>query len=326
MQRFKDILCVLGSDEENDITLERAVTLANNNQAKLTAVKVIEQILPDTKLLERFLSDEDITAKLVEEHLKKLERLVSSWMGKVEIQIKVLTGTEFLEIIREVLRNRRDLVIKVAESGGLMDRMFGSNDMHLLRECPCPVWLVKPDMDKTYNCILAAVDVDDIYTPDRLRTNHALNIQILQMASSLALSDFAELHIVYAWGAIGEGAMRYGMLSAPEDEINSYVEAVKQRNKQNLEVLTDEVFSKLGSDAMGYLKPQTHLLQGLPSNAIPEFAHKHKADLVIMGTVARTGIPGFFMGNTAETIINKLECSVLAIKPQGFATPITLEE
>jgi nucleotide-binding universal stress UspA family protein len=44
-----------------------------------------------------------------------------------------------------------------------------------------------------------------------------------------------------------------------------------------------------------------------------------------MGTVARTGISGFFMGNTAETILNQLDCSVLAVKPQGFVTPVTLD-
>jgi nucleotide-binding universal stress UspA family protein len=49
-------------------------------------------------------------------------------------------------------------------------------------------------------------------------------------------------------------------------------------------------------------------------------------DLIIMGTVARTGIPGFLMGNTAETILNRIECSVLAIKPAGFVTPVTLED
>jgi nucleotide-binding universal stress UspA family protein len=44
-----------------------------------------------------------------------------------------------------------------------------------------------------------------------------------------------------------------------------------------------------------------------------------------MGTVARTGIRGFFMGNTAETILEQLNCSVLAIKPPGFVTPVGLD-
>jgi nucleotide-binding universal stress UspA family protein len=50
-----------------------------------------------------------------------------------------------------------------------------------------------------------------------------------------------------------------------------------------------------------------------------------EADLIVMGTVARTGIPGFIMGNTAEAILNQIDCSVLAIKPPGFVTPVTLE-
>jgi hypothetical protein len=32
------------------------------------------------------------------------------------------------------------------------------------------------------------------------------------------------------------------------------------------------------------------------------------------------------MGNTAESILNQLDCSVLAVKPQGFVTPVILEE
>jgi len=38
------------------------------------------------------------------------------------------------------------------------------------------------------------------------------------------------------------------------------------------------------------------------------------ADLVVMGTIARTGIPGFITGNTAESILNQIYCSVLEIK------------
>jgi nucleotide-binding universal stress UspA family protein len=44
-----------------------------------------------------------------------------------------------------------------------------------------------------------------------------------------------------------------------------------------------------------------------------------------MGTVCRTGIAGFFIGNTAEKVLQEIDCSVLAIKPEGFETPVTLE-
>jgi len=45
-----------------------------------------------------------------------------------------------------------------------------------------------------------------------------------------------------------------------------------------------------------------------------------------MGTVARTGMPGLLIGNTAEGVLNEIDYSVLAVKPPGFVTPVTLEE
>ena len=59
---------------------------------------------------------------------------------------------------------------------------------------------------------------------------------------------------------------------------------------------------------------------------IPALAKQIDADLVVMGTVVRTGVAGFIMGNTAETILNQSNCSVLAIKPPGFQTPVELDE
>ena len=79
-------------------------------------------------------------------------------------------------------------------------------------------------------------------------------------------------------------------------------------------------------DALEYLKPQTHLLKGLPGSEISAFANKNKVNLMVMGTLSCTGISGIFMGNTAETILNQLNCSLLAIKPPGFISPITLED
>jgi nucleotide-binding universal stress UspA family protein len=55
---------------------------------------------------------------------------------------------------------------------------------------------------------------------------------------------------------------------------------------------------------------------------LPAFAEKHDADLVVIGTVARGGIPGLFIGNTAEKVLNAVDCSVLTLKPEGFETPI----
>ena len=69
-----------------------------------------------------------------------------------------------------------------------------------------------------------------------------------------------------------------------------------------------------------------HVIKGPAEQVVPELARELEVDLVVMGTVARTGIDGFFMGNTAESILGDLDCSVLTMKPPGFTSPVTLEE
>jgi universal stress protein E len=267
-----------------------------------------------------------LQAATVSAHTQGLETLVDPYRKRIEIQTKVLLGVPFLEIIREVLRNGHDLVIRIPETWDWRDRLFGSDDMHLLRKCPCPVWLIKPQAPKAYRCILAAVDVGDEHLPAELESQHALNRQILEMASCLALSEFAELHIVHAWHAVAESAIRGAFMQTPEDDIIAYVEQVRRQCEASLDGLIREVTGNLGQDALDYLKLQTHLVKGLARKEIATLAKRIEADLVVMGTVARTGVPGFIMGNTAETILNQIDCSVLAIKPPGFVTPVTLEE
>lgn len=326
MKRFKNILCIVNTDTQDTTAVEHAVKLAERNQASLTVVEVIDEVPPNTTLFERTMSSIDLQAEIIAEHQNRLQTLVSPYSQKIDMKTKVLTGILFLEVIYEILRNGHDLVFKTTDSGELLNRVFGSDDMHLLRKCPCPVWLVKPESPKAYQNILAAVDVDDDHPSEELHTRHLLNQHILQMASSLALSECADLHIVHAWQALLEGALRGAFLARPEEEVASYVEEVRQQHIQNMNALMSETIDKLGQDALEYIKPKKHLLKGDPRKIIPAFAEEIKADLVVMGTVARTGLSGFFMGNTAETILNQLDCSVLAIKPAGFVTPVTLED
>jgi nucleotide-binding universal stress UspA family protein len=68
-----------------------------------------------------------------------------------------------------------------------------------------------------------------------------------------------------------------------------------------------------------------HLLKGDPAEVIAEFAKTGRIDLIVMGTVARAGIGGLLIGNTAETILQRADCSVLAAKPEGFVSPVELD-
>ena len=325
MKRFKQILCVVAHGKQDQLALERAVSLAENNNAKLTVATVTPLVAADIEITDGSPVSTDLQDAIVNLKQQELENLVQPYRERLVIQTRVLVGISFLEIIREVLHQGHDLVIKIPDTADWLDRLFASDDMHLLRKCPCPVWLIKSETAKTYRRILAAVDVNNEGQPDEQNVKMALNRQILEMAISLALSEFAELYIVHVWEAVGESAMRDGFLRTPEEKIISYVEQLRQQQATRFDSLIHEVTSSMGQDAVNYLKPQTHLVKGQARKEIPALAKQISCDLVVMGTVARTGIPGFIMGNTAETILNQIDCSVLAIKPPGFQTPVTIE-
>lgn len=322
MKRFKNILCIVTPSDSCKATLERAVSLAENNLARLTVVDVMPRVTAGVGSADGESISADLQAGMKSDRFQSLESFTEPYRQRLHIQLDVLTGTGFLEIIRAVLRNGHDLVIKPAENPNFMERLFGSDDMHLLRKCPCPVWLTKPGEKSNYGCILAVVDFD-LETPDT--TEHDLNRQILELSSSLALSDFAALHLVHAWDAPGEMTVR-SWSDNPVEATLSYVEGELSRHQRGMDQLREQLRERIGAEAYELLSPGFHLQRGAATEVIPELAKRLQADLVVMGTIARTGISGLFIGNTAETILEQVRCSVLAIKPPGFVSPVKLDE
>lgn len=72
---------------------------------------------------------------------------------------------------------------------------------------------------------------------------------------------------------------------------------------------------------MEELRHHVHLLKGEAGKLIPELSKEKQIEVIVMGTVCRTGISGFFIGNTAEDVLRQVDCSVLTVKPDGFVTP-----
>jgi universal stress protein E len=324
MKRFKNILYVNEPTVDQKSAIARAVSLAENNQADLTIVDVIptQVVTAGIGLSPGGPISNELRAAVESNHRKALESMVQSFSERLQIRLDVLVGKTYLEAIRAVLKNGYALLIKPAENPIWMHRLFGSDDLHLLRKCPCPVWLMKPPEKSNYSSILAAVDFD-LLVP--LPSEHELNREILELAASLALSDFASMHIVHAWEAFAEKTMlsRGGM--SPEG-LTNYGEREHERHRKELYRLAEELRGWIGKDAFDSLSLGFHLPKGPAKKEIAPLAAELQADLVVMGTVARTGISGLIIGNTAEAILNQLTCSVLAIKPPGFKTPVKLDE
>jgi nucleotide-binding universal stress UspA family protein len=68
------------------------------------------------------------------------------------------------------------------------------------------------------------------------------------------------------------------------------------------------------------------MIRGPTPDAISSFARDNHVDLIVMGTVAKTGVSGLLTGNTAEQTLDQIRCSILALKPSGFVCPIQLDD
>ncbi len=309
MQRFKNILLMYPCDQA---TLERAASLARNNHAKLTVMHV-ERELTGTSLITSPGSPAlELQDLVVKEYQSQLKDFVAPFKKDgVRVASKVVVGTPFLEIIREVIVEKHDLVMMTAEgNGGLKERLFGSTSLHLMRKCPCPVWVMKPTKRRQFLRVMAAVDPDPVEN-----SRDTLNALILQLASSLAEQDGAELHVAHAWTVLGESVFRgSGRLS--ESEIRGYFREEIGRHQELLDALITKHTSR---------GAHIHMINGTAEFVIPDIAKSEKVDLLVMGTVCRTGIPGFFIGNTAEKILDEVDCSVLTVKPETFQSPVKFE-
>jgi nucleotide-binding universal stress UspA family protein len=323
MKRFKKILYVNDSADDQEWGIARAVSLAESNQATLTVAAIVptQVVAQGTKSPPGKSIPADLKAAATADSYEGLENLLQSYRQRQEIRLEVLVGSTYLETIRAVLRDAYDLVIKPAENPSWLDRIFGNNDMQLLRQCPCPVLIMKPHEETSYKTILAAVDFNPL---NPLGSYLDLNRQILELSSLLALSSFAKLHFAHAWEAVAETTLASREITSSK-RINEYVEKIRMRHKTGLNMLADKLGRWIGVDNYNYLSPRLHLPKGASKKMIPQLAEQLQADLVVMGTLARTGISGLFIGNTVEDILDQLSCSVLAVKPPGFRSSVRLE-
>ncbi|MCG6916176.1 MAG: universal stress protein [Deltaproteobacteria bacterium] len=311
MHRFKNILLLHDTRPEHHLTIKRAVELARRNQAKLTVVDVIEDDSWDSGEIYASAPFQELKQLVSEERQKGLESTIEPMKEEgLEVGATLLFGKPFLEIIREVLRENHDLLMKTAQGeGGLKGMLFGSTAMHLMRKCPCPVWVVKKGVER-YGRIIAAVDPD----PSDEQKNK-LNAKIMDLATSLAKLEQSELFVVHAWSLYGETILRGGVGRMEQKEIDRLVREAEAAHKEKLNDLLE------GYDLQG-MNHRVHIIKGEAGRVIPELAERKRADLIVMGTLSRSGVRGFLIGNTAEKILQKVDCSVLAVKPDGFVTPV----
>ncbi|KTD57622.1 universal stress protein [Legionella shakespearei] len=308
MQQFHNILFVSnGVDEETD-ALQHAIRLAADNKANLDILIICP---PFPHNLDEYKSSyEAFLIEKMNQTVKSAKTSLSLNKKKLSIKLEIECGTTpDIRIIRRVLRHSYDLVVKTAETNG-NKKGFRALDMALLRQCPCALFLHRPiNPDET---IHVAVAIDP---KDEDASGHDLAINLLRLSHALSIHYKAKLSVITCWDCALEDYLRHNVLiDIPQPELNEMVMKESRSHYSALCALIHEAGIKD--------QPTIYHLKGRPSEFIPASINANKIDILVMGTVARTGISGFIIGNTAENILQKINCSLWALKPQGFVSPV----
>ena len=250
-------------------------------------------------------------ANLLEEQRISLSNNVEKFQDNFSsVDTSNAVGLPFIEVTKKVQQDNYDLVILSAkESNEPRKRFFGSTTVHLMRKCPCPVLAVGPQEAKPIKRIVAAIDA---YAPTE--EGHKLNGNILRMASNIAALENAELHVVHAWKLPDDNYLRGWGTTSEIERLEIVMKKQQDRQKHMDNIIEKNVFADQPTI--------TKLLEGSAQEKIPQYIEENDIDLIVMGTVCRIGIPGYFIGNTAESILSEVSCSVLTLKPEGFVSPV----
>lgn len=216
-----------------------------------------------------------VKAKL-SEHKQVLEDCAAPYVARgIAVNTEVEWDKDWYHAaIRATTRNQADIVYKSSYRHTASQRILKStSDWTLIRECPMPVMLVKEVERPEVPVILAAIDISV-----RTQPYEKLNEHILELSRKLVETNFADVHVVNAF---------------PDFRVTP--------DPQRL------------IEVSGLDKSKIHIKLGPPDRVIVEEAKRLGANLVVVGNSHRSGLAAMLHGNTAEKILDKLDCNVLAM-------------
>ena len=158
MNEFSNILVATDTRLDQHPIVDEAAEIASHCGAKLKIVDVAPEFSWTVRLT---MSDHEHVQELIcQEKSASLEVLAEKIRARgITVETKVLRGRTSVEIIREVLREGHDLVLRVAKGKDSRSQsFFGNTGARLLRQCPCAVWLVSSATTPEFKLVLSCID------------------------------------------------------------------------------------------------------------------------------------------------------------------------
>ncbi len=305
MIKYRNLLVVIDPNMETQPALYRAVEIARLQD--IATIKVFMPIYDFSYEITSILSSEEreeMRTGVVAQREEWLETLIQPYRDEgLNLDLKVIWhGRPFESILQECQSFQHDLIIKSAHQHSLLETfIFTPTDWHLIRKATVPLLLVKEHDWPADGNILVALNFSN--EPEQ----NALNLKLLREASQVAHLVKARLHLV---NAVPAPAVNIA-LEVPGFTPEIYNEAIRQHH-----------VTMMADFAARHHIPteQTHVLDGLPEDVLPELAQQLDAELILLGSVGRTGWSAALIGNTAEQVIDSLNCDLLVLRADPAAT------
>lgn len=297
---MKRILVLTPAEDRANRAVNLAAELAERTGARLTLLRVLEEGIRFEPQRRAEDSGREVRDLLTQAESKALEEIAAPLIERgVDADCWISWGVTW-EVVAELVENEAfDLVVKPARGLGRQGRVFfGSTALHLFRSCPCPVWVVGDD-GRPPAKIMAAID------PTEGETRASVAERILGSAESLGRAIESPVHVATAWHGPGTQSL---VGRVDREDLNAYLDDNRQRCAELLGRVLDQA-------SPGFDTERTHLIQGFARDVIPEFAEDNNFDLIVLGTLGRTGIAGELLGETAEMILRDVQSSVLVLSP-----------
>ncbi len=297
----KKILVVVDPTADEHPVVERAAWLAEHVSASVELVICDYDPDIDAGRTSTVWISQPARENLMSILREKLEKLAEPLRARgLEVAVDVVWDHPLPEgIVRKVIDSNPWLVAKDTHHHSPLKRTILSNtDWHLIRDCPAPLFLVKPHAIADKPKVVAAVD--PMHEHDKPAE---LDHEILNFAKSLTTATGGELQVVHTFPVHAALALE-GATSG--DEV---ADALKQEHQAAMTAFLDTHQVPEGN---------AHLLKGAPHDRLPQFAEDENIDILVMGAVSRSGLGRIFIGSTAERVLDRLPCDLVIIKPKGF--------
>ena len=312
MEKISKVLSVIDPTVEDQPGMRRAAWLAKHCGAELELlVCYYNEYLSGDRLFDSP-SLEKARSEVIANQEKHLEELAEPLRKDGVIVTTTATWDHPLYegIVRRAVASGADIVVKDTHHHSAVTRALLTNtDWNLIRTCPIPLWLVKAHDLADPPIIVAAID--PMHQHDKPA---ALDDEILQLSKLIGDNVSGDVHAFHSYDpriAVATAtANAYIPVSLPFDEIEQQMH--EDHEKRFNEITT---FHGLDDD-------HSHLVAGLTHEELPAIAENLKADVVVMGAVARNRWKRLFIGATAERTLEHLPCDLLIIKPDWFQTPV----